>query len=216
MTIQVLVDNPSSWILPYAQQLVFEFKSQGHDCELITEHEAILPGDVLFLLGCEKILKPEKLALHPYNLVIHESALPQGKGWSPLTWQILEGKNSIPVTLFEASDQVDSGVIYDQMYIQFEGHELINELRKKQGEATLTLAKQFVKNYSKLSPRFQQGAESFYPRRRPADSRLDPNQTIAAQFNLLRVVDNDKYPAFFEYMGHKYIVKIIKAEPGVP
>jgi methionyl-tRNA formyltransferase len=30
---------------------------------------------------------------------VHESALPQGQGWSPMTWQILEGASPIPVTL---------------------------------------------------------------------------------------------------------------------
>jgi len=47
-----------------------------------------------------------------------------------------------------------------------------------------------------------------YRRRRPADSRLDPDRTLAEQFELLRVVDNDRYPAFFEWRGRCYEVKI--------
>ena len=42
------------------------------------------------------------------------------------------------------------------------------------------------------------------------DSLLDFNKTITEQFNLLRVVDNDKYPAFFENQGEKYFLKITK------
>ena len=56
----------------------------------------------------------------------------------------------------------------------------------------------------------QEGAESFYKGRKPEDSQLDFNKTIAEQFNLLRVVDNDKYPAFFEHQGEKYFLKITK------
>ena len=42
----------------------------------------------------------------------------------------------------------------------------------------------------------QCGDVSFYPRRRPADSRLDPELSLAEQFNLLRVVDNQLYRPF--------------------
>ena len=50
----------------------------------------------------------------------------------------------------------------------------------------------------------------YYPKRTPEDSRLDPNKTFLEQFNLLRVADKDRYPSFFEYLGHKYIVIIQK------
>jgi UDP-4-amino-4,6-dideoxy-N-acetyl-beta-L-altrosamine N-acetyltransferase len=50
----------------------------------------------------------------------------------------------------------------------------------------------------------QSGNESFYPKRTPKDSELDINKTIQDQFNLLRIVDNDNYPAFFELEGQRY------------
>jgi methionyl-tRNA formyltransferase len=53
------------------------------------------------------------------NLVLHESDLPGSKGWSALTWQILEGNNRISVTLFEVAEKVDSGVIYAQEWLEF-------------------------------------------------------------------------------------------------
>ena len=40
--------------------------------------------------------------------MIHESDLPHGKGWSPIQWQILEGSDSITITLLDAEDKVDS------------------------------------------------------------------------------------------------------------
>ena len=39
---------------------------------------------------------------------------------------------------------------------------------------------------------------------------LDPNKTIVEQFNLLRIVDNDRYPAYFNWLGQDYIMKIEK------
>ena len=50
----------------------------------------------LFLLSCSKKLK--NLKAYDHNIVIHANDLPRGKGWSPLTWQVLEEKfNSISV-----------------------------------------------------------------------------------------------------------------------
>jgi hypothetical protein len=54
----------------------------------------------------------------------------------------------------------------------------------------------------------QTGEPSFYKKRTPGDSRLDPQKSLAEQFNLLRVVDNDRYPAFFEWNGRRYNLKI--------
>lgn len=52
----------------------------------------------------------------------------------------------------------------------------------------------------------QHGELSHYRRRRPADSRLDPELSLAEQFNLLRVVDNQRYPPYFQWRGRSYIL----------
>ena len=92
-------------------------------------------------------MAPSKaLALFKRNLVVHENALAKGKGWSPLTWQKLEGKNRIPINLIEATEQVDSGVIYLQRWLYFKEDELVDELRAKQSQETVFLCKHFVRN----------------------------------------------------------------------
>jgi methionyl-tRNA formyltransferase len=168
------------------------------------------PLDLCFCLSFSQILPADFRARFHHCLVVHESDLPHGKGWSPLTWQILEGRNRIPVTLIQAADRVDSGPIYAQRWLDFQGHELIAELRAGQAAATLALCRWFVDDYpaSAEQARPQQGEESIYPRRRPADSRLDPQKTLAEQFELLRVVDNTRYPAFFEWRGRRYTLRL--------
>jgi methionyl-tRNA formyltransferase len=81
----------------------------------------------------------QQLALHRHNLVVHESALPQGQGWSPVTWQILEGASRIPITLLEANADLDAGPIYLQQQIALKGHELVQEWRALQAQATLEI-----------------------------------------------------------------------------
>lgn len=212
MKITILVDNQNSWIIPYATRLADEVRAMGHDIHYVHEHDAVVSGDLAFFLGCEKLVKRVTLDKNTHNLVIHESALSAGKGWSPLTWQILEGKNDIPITLFEAEESVDSGDIYLQETMHFEGNELNAELKHAQGEKTIELVKQFVEKYPHIEGKKQESQESFYPRRTQKDSELDVHKTIIEQFNLLRVVDNERYPAFFRYKGKKYILKIEKAD----
>ncbi len=195
-------------MIPYSKLLAERLKKLGHNAQFIQRHKDIDKGDILVILSCERIIKKDRLTLHRHNLVVHESALPKGKGWSPLTWQILEGKKQIPITLFEASMDVDSGDIYDQRIMEFEGWELIDDLRRIQAKFTMEMVLDFVNRYPYVKPMPQQGKESFYARRRPEDSILDIDKTIRQQFNLLRVVDNQRYPAFFNYMGKKYILKI--------
>lgn len=212
MILQILVDNKNSWIIPFAEKLNIVFKSLNHSCELIFDHSDLKSGDVLFLLSCEKLISKDLMSLHKHNLVVHESALPQGKGWSPLTWQVLEGKKKIPITLFEAQSSVDSGDIYLQDHIELTGTELIDELRELQGSKTIELALLFVKNFHQIKSIKQQGESSFYKKRTPIDSKLDLNLTLQEQFNLLRVCDNDRYPAWFEVNGEKFVIKIYKEE----
>ena len=91
--------------------------------------DEVSEGELCFLLSCGQIVKKEVLLQNRDNIVAHASALPKGKGWSPLTWQILSGVSEIPVTLFEAAESIDSSLIYMQDVLSFSGHELIDELR---------------------------------------------------------------------------------------
>ena len=83
-------------------------------------------------------------------------------------------------------------------------------MREAQGNATIELITEVIARYPDISGRNQSGEASFYPRRTPKDSELDINKSIEEQFNLLRIVDNNYYPAFFIRKGTKYILKIEK------
>lgn len=210
MKVQLLADNPSSWIIPYAEQLLHQLQENRIDVCLIHRHEEVERGDILCLLSCEKIFK--QLQLNKHNLVVHESDLPKGKGWSPLTWQVLEGKDEIPVTLFEAVEQVDAGPIYGQEMLRLKGTELLPELKHLQGEATIKLILDFIEKYPNVTGRKQEGEATFYKKRSPKDSELDARKSLEEQFNLLRVCDNERYPAYFMHKGRKFKLKVYEYE----
>ena len=134
-------------------------------CSLDSRSSGAVSGDVCFLLSYGRIVSEEWLDLHRHNLVVHASALPQGKGWSPMTWQILEGATSIPLTLFEAAADLDAGPIHAQEMLQLKGHELAPEWQQLQAMATVRLCANWLSNYplSAASPQPQIGAELLWP-----------------------------------------------------
>ena len=201
------------WVKDMLEAFVGRLEAAGHDVSIVHEADSIPEGDVAFFLSFWSLVPAATLKRNTHNLVVHASDLPRGKGWSPMTWQVLEGANEIPVTLFEAQPAVDSGDIYYTQPIRFEGHELLPELRVALMEKSYALCERFVADYPLIASRGreQEGEESFYPRRGPDDSRIDPGESIASQFELLRTVDNESYPAFFEYRGQRYKLAIEKA-----
>ncbi len=212
-----LLSDASSWLNDHLPQLIEALWQRGHAVRWIHHPADLTPGDVCLLLSCGRLLSAEQLALHRHNLVVHESALPHGQGWSPMTWQILQGASQIPITLFEATAELDSGPIYLQNTIDLQRTELGNEWRALQAEATIALCLEWQDRYAEVleQARPQLGEASHYRRRRPADSELDPQRSLAEQLNVLRVVDNQRYPAFVELQGRRYELLIQAAPLGV-
>ena len=206
--IQILVDNTNSWMWDHVQKLKKGIVNLNFDCKIINKHNDVEKGHILILLSCNRIFK--KLNLNKYNLVVHESDLPKGRGWSPLTWQILEEKNEIPITLFEANTRIDAGKYYFKDKINLSGNELIDEIRLKQANATFKLIYKFLKSNPYPEGILQNGESTYYKKRNPSDSQLDLNKSLIENFNILRVSDNDRYPAFFIKDSNKYILKIIR------
>lgn len=211
--ISVVVDN-ESWILPHAQGLVDALNGAGDRAVLCRDPATMAEGAVAFFLGCIHMAGPQVLALNRRNLVVHESDLPKGRGFSPLTWQILEGSNRIPVCLFEAVAEADAGPVVARDHLDFEGHELIGEMRTALGRKTVQMCLRFLGEPAPAAGVAQDGEPSSYGRRGPEDSRLDPDVPIARQFDLLRVVDNARYPAYFDLKGQRYRITIEKTGPA--
>ena len=206
-----ILTTKSSWFVPFAEELKDILKEKNFKVRLFHDYKEVdSKYEILFMLSYFKIIPWEFLENRLHKLVIHESDLPKGRGWSPLFWQILEGKSEIPVVLFEASKSVDSGAIYLKKNICLKGDELHDEIRFMQAKITQELCLEFLNNYSSIEAKEQEGEETIYERRLPKNSELDVNKTIKEQFNALRIASNINYPAFFYIDGQKYILKIDK------
>ncbi len=205
----VVTSGTDNWFTPFAERLVERLGSTGH-ATLLFSHDEVEKSDIVFYLSYDSVVPPATLALGGNNVVVHGSDLPHGRGWSPLTWQILEGRNEITLTVFEATGSVDAGPIYLKENVKFNGRELLEELRAVVAERSILLCQSFIEQFPQIvnNRHDQVGSPTYYQRRYPEDSRIDPNLTIAQQINLFRVVDNDRYPAFFEWNERRYYLRI--------
>jgi len=213
MKISILCTDPNHSVNNSLQAWVEDMSSKGHTATLVFDKAELPGGDILFLVSCSQMIRDAERQKYKATLVLHASDLPMGRGWSPHIWSILGGANQITVSLLEASEPVDSGAIWLKTKFALEGHELLPEINTKLFAAELLLMTQAVEKFEAIKPIEQVGEPGVYmPKRSPADSQLDPYKTIAEQFDLLRVVDSQRYPAFFNYRGKRYLIQIEKVE----
>lgn len=213
MEISILSTDPTHPVISYLQRWTANMSSRGHSVALFYDKADLQGGDILFLVSCSQLIRDTVRSKFRTTLVLHASDLPKGRGWSPYIWSILDGENLITVSLLEANDPVDSGAIWLKEKFSLEGHELLSEINEKLFNVELSLMTKAVEKYKNIIPIQQSGDPGLYRRKRsPEDSRLDPNKTIAEQFDLLRVADSQRFPAFIDYRGKRYLVKIEKDE----
>ena len=205
----VIAPVQNHWFANHADQLTSALTEFG-EAGRFHHHRDTPPSDVAFLLSYPRIVPAEALARHGTCVVAHASALPAGKGMSPMPWQILEGAREIPITLFRAVPELDAGPVYLRSSIHTRGNELLPELRIALADEIVRLCLEFANRYPTIldNARPQSGASTTYRTRTPADSELDPHCSIADQFDLLRIVDNERYPAFFHHRGRRYRLTI--------
>ena len=210
MRISILCSDQQHPVYPWIRNWR-ESHIEQHEIEVRSSTLELAGGDILFLISCHEYVDADVRAKYNVTLVIHASCLPEGRGWSPHIWQILEGRNELTVSLLECADKTDSGPIWRQVKIQLAGHELYDEINEKLFELELRLMDFAIDNFGTTSPKHQDsGQATYYRRRTPEDSRLDPDRPISEQFNLLRVADPERYPAYFDHLGYRYRIRLEK------
>lgn len=188
-------------------------QQQGkHNIELVCKKSELSGGDILFLISCSEIVSAAERAAYRASLVLHASDLPLGRGWSPYIWQIIAGAEEITLSLLEAEDRVDSGRIWKKVKFPVPIHALWNEINERLFDAEIELIDYAVSEFDRIVPVEQDPniEPTYYSRRSPTDSQIDPTQSIAKQFDSIRVCDPNRFPAFFELYGKKYKITVEK------
>lgn len=212
LEVTVLCSDKGHPVFKYLEEWV-RVQEREYNIALVNGLDQLPGGDILFLVSCNEIIKKEHRTMYQKCLVLHASDLPEGRGWSPHIWRILEGRNDVTLSLLEAEDKVDTGNVWAKKLIDFEGHELFDEINHKLFCTELELMQFAIDNFHQVEPTPQiQTDESYYRKRTPLDSELNPNQSIVESFDQLRVADPNRFPAFFYHLGKKYRVYIEKMD----
>lgn len=215
LKVSIIVSNIEHPVYPFIKEWV---DSRSHiDAEIVNNTKELRDtGEFLFLVSCVDIINQEVRSRFNHCLVLHASDLPEGRGWSPHIWGIINGENRLTLSLLEAEDNVDSGRIWLKTVINLDGSELFGEINNKLFSAEVELIHRAVNEYEKIIP-YEQDSDiipNYFPKRVPEDSRININDSILNQFNLLRVCDDKRFPAFFELNGQRYEIKLKKVEPS--
>jgi methionyl-tRNA formyltransferase len=184
-----------------------------HSARVIHSRSDALGGDILYLVSCTELVSSSLRKNYKNCMVIHASDLPKGRGWSPHIWDVLHGAEEITVTLLEADDPVDSGAIWAKRKVAIPKTALHDEINSLIFDAETDLMSEGIRLVELgLEPASQSDVGVTYFRRRtPSDSEVNPMLPLVESFDLLRVSDPRRYPAFFVLHGVKYNIEIRKA-----
>jgi methionyl-tRNA formyltransferase len=210
MKISILVTSKEHPVIPYITRWAEE-NNNKNQVNIIYRAKDLIVGDILFLISCSDIVLKKDREKFEKVLVIHASDLPKGRGWSPHIWEIIRGANEITLSLFEAKDRADSGDIWKKVKICIPEIALYDEINDLVFGAEIGLMDFAVSNFHCIRVEKQsENSASYFPKRMPDDSEIDINKSLAEQFNLIRVCDINRFPAFFYKNGQKFLIKVEK------
>lgn len=211
MKIEILNTDPGHPINPYLKKLV-EKLEHDHSIAIIRSQKQITDGDLLFLISCNEFVDRKATERFKHALVVHASDLPKGRGWSPHIWELLNGADCITMSLLDAAASIDRGDIYKKITVEIPRSTLWNEINDLIFVAEIQLIEFAIQNFGNLKkyPQNSNIEATFYPKRSPADSEIDPNKPISEQFDLLRVCDPTRFPAHFHYRDVAYKIILEK------
>ena len=197
-SIDICVER-SSWIIDYLDLLIEKLIGMRVNVSLSCSHYHRSEFKNRVLLGYTKIIEKEYLNTDTNWMVVHESDLPEGKGWSPMTWQVIEGRNRIIGTLFSPNEKVDDGKILSKASIEVDDIKNVDEMRRYQIKLTAKLILIYFNILPKEEIQKDENKKvSMYRRRCKDDSYIELSQK---EQNLLKTIDNIKYPLWTKVNG---------------
>lgn len=133
--------------------------------------------------------------------VLHDSLLPQYRGFSPTVWAMINGEKQTGVTLFHMAEAVDAGDIVDQQPVPIGEDETIATVLDRVTDTYLTILDRNIASLlsgtAKGTPQ-DHALATYTCKRRPSDNEIDWTRSAREIHNLIRAV-SAPYPGAFTY-----------------
>jgi methionyl-tRNA formyltransferase len=171
--------------------------------------------DIAFVVGC-RILLPREIYSFPRlgTLAVHDSLLPDYRGFAPLNWAMINGESRTGVTLFYLDERMDGGDIAGQRAVAIGADETAPQVYERICRETVALC---LESYQRLAAgtatRVKQdyGAGSFTCSRTPGDGLIDWVRSTSSIYAQVRALAYP-YPGAFTYFQGKKLT-VWKAVP---
>lgn len=185
-----------------------------------TKHLSKLPGDWYYVSTTEELVDtlnkvyPQYIFfLHWSDIVspditdyyecvcFHPTALPFGRGGTPIQNLILRGFKDTKLTAFKMIQQLDAGPIYLQKDLSLSGS--LQEIFTKEMIIACKMIEEIIRTLPTPAPQVGEGVE--FKRRKPEDSKIIEHCDIGKLYDQIRMVDAEDYPlAYIEYGGYRF------------
>lgn len=166
--------------------------------------------DIAFAIGWRYLISKAAYSIPAKGtLILHDSLLPQYRGFAPLNWAIINGEDKTGVTLFHIADGVDSGPIVDQLSVPI----TLSDTAKSVEEKIIHLYEEII---VKNLPGFEAGKVKSIPqdeslasytcKRTPEDGEINWQLSAVQIYNLIRGLTHPFPGAYTTLHGAKVYI----------
>jgi methionyl-tRNA formyltransferase len=177
---EVVADLPGQWVF-----LADRF-------ELTEDRLTDLDPRYVFFLHWSWLV-PDAITDRWECVCFHMTDVPFGRGGSPLQNLIQRGLTETRLTALRMSGELDAGPVYAKVPLALDGS--AEEIYLRASRASLALARDLADREPEPVP--QEGEVVTFERRRPEQSLLPANASLAALYDFIRMLDADGYPRAF-------------------
>lgn len=142
----------------------------------------------------------------------HITDVPYGRGGSPLQNLIAAGKTATMVSALRMERELDAGPVYAKRPMSLDGR--AEEIYLRAGELCWEMIREIVA--SEPTPQPQRGEATVFRRRKPEQSVLPSDGTLAKLYDHIRMLDAPGYPlAFIQHGGFRLEFGHAEVKDGV-
>ena len=174
--------------------------------------------DIAFVVGCRILIHKDIYTIPRYGtLAVHDSLLPEYRGFAPLNWSLINGEDHSGVTLFYLNERMDGGDIVAQKRIPIEPDDTAPVVYERVCKATVDVVIEgFAKLWEGKPSRIKQDYSlgSFTCSRVPADGFIDWSNSTTTIYNQVRALAYP-YPGAFTYFNVNKLT-VWRAHPVTP
>ena len=181
------------------------------EINVLEDHVKCNGGELLVALSYGRLVPESVFSSYGLATVIHASALPKGRGWSPANWMLENLETSFTISLIKMVDEIDAGPIIAQRSFELVRANLwvdfVQESQRAQESLLLDLLRGELNT---VNLKLQEGSPSYFRKRTPSDSEIDPSRSIEEQWGKIRAADPVRFPNYFRLHGTEFVLEVKK------